>query len=368
MTAAALSIRLRERLARFELDVRLESSARNLGIFGPSGAGKTTILEMVAGWRPVEEGFVALDGRVLLDTERGISLPTSARGVGYVPQEGLLFPHWSVRRNVEAGASRLEGSGAGRSAYFRHVIEVLELGALLERAPATLSGGERARVALARALCSGPALLLLDEPLGSLDLPLRRRILPYLLRVGEEFGLPMLHVSHDATEVSVLCDEVVLLREGRIAARGSPQDLFSESWRRELIGDALENVLRGTVASVGDDTAAVELAGGVQLATPSAGLARGDRVVLGIRSDEVLVARSRPMDLSARNVLPAVVTRLDAAPAGVIVRATLEPQGPGLDVLLSRGSTASLGLHEGVPIFLVLKSNSVRVLSRLPPR
>ncbi len=380
MSEATLSLRLCERLARFELDLEVESGARSIGIFGPSGSGKTTILQSLAGWRAVREGSGAVGGRVFFDTARGFSLPIAERRVGYVPQEGLLFPHWSVRRNVEAGAgprggflprgSRAE-QPAMRQALQERVIEVLELGPLLERMPATLSGGERTRVALARALCSAPAILLLDEPLGSLEVPLRRRILSHLIRVAEEFERPMVYVSHDATEVSVLCEEVLLLREGRIVARGRPQDLLSEGWRRELIGEAVENVLRGTVLAVADDTATVELPGGVQLATPAAELAAGERVVLGIRSDEILVARSRPVDLSARNVLAAQVFRLDPARAGVVLRAELESRdggGPSLDVLLTRGSTAALALEPAARIFLVVKSNSVRVLSRLPPR
>jgi len=368
VNAPLVSIRLRVPLQRFALEVELESDARRIGIFGPSGAGKTTLLEALAGWRSGIEGRITIAGRTWFDSERGISMPLDARGIGYVPQEGLLFPHWSVRANVSAGLARAPGTDGERAALVRHVLGMLELEALAERSPATLSGGERQRVALARALCSGPELLLFDEPLGALDLPLRRRILPYLVRVTEEFGTPLLYVSHAATEVSVLCDEVLLLREGRVVARGRPADILFDSLRQENLDAQLENVLRGEVAGFQGDTALVALAADVRLGVPGAGLREGERVVLGLRADEILLATVRPERLSARNVLPARVVRLAEAPAGVLVRAELGSAGPSLEALLTRAAVAELGLAEGKPVFLVIKSHAVRVLSALPAR
>jgi molybdate transport system ATP-binding protein len=362
-----LSLDLRVPLQRFDLEVRLETRARSLGVFGPSGSGKTTLLEALAGWRRAV-GRAEADGRVLFDTARGVELPVHARGIGYVPQEGLLFPHQGVLANVRAGLERVRASAGEREALVARVLRVLELEPLAGQAVASLSGGERQRVALARALCSGPSLLLLDEPLGALDAELRRRILPYLVRSGEEFGVPMLYVSHDATEVSVLCEEVVLLRDGRVAAHGGPLDLLSDSWRRGLVDEAAENVLRGEVSEVRGDTARVTTGGGATIEVPGAGLARAQRVVLGIRSDEVLIAAQRPVLLSARNALPASVARLDEAGRGVVLRASLAPGGEPLDALLTRAAVAELGLAVGSPVFAIVKSSSVRVHSALPPR
>lgn len=361
--SATFVLHARQRLAGFELDVALDSSARRLGIFGPSGAGKTSLIESVAGWRRPDEGRIEVGGRVLFDSAQGLALAPERRGLGCVPQDGLLFPHLDVRANLAAGHERgARGSGDAR-ALFARVLEVLELGPLLERRPATLSGGERQRVALGRALCSGPDALLLDEPLASLDLALRRRILPYLIRVSEEFDLAMLYVSHEPSEVAVLCDEVVLLERGRAVAQGRPADLFSSAWRAERLERAPENVLRGTVASASGDVALVTLAEGIQLAVSAPHLAVGARVVLGLSADEILVATRRPEGLSARNLLAATATGLDAGPNGVVLRARLEPGGPELDVLLSQASTRTLELAPGKALVLVLKSNSVRVLS-----
>lgn len=367
MSAPVFALHVRAALASFELDVALESGARRLGLFGASGAGKTTLLECLAGWRAPSAGRIEVSGRVLFDAAHRVALPLEARGLGYVPQDGLLFPHLDVRANLAAGLARAVRRLGEPRPLFERVIAVLELAPLLERFPASLSGGERQRAALGRALCSGPDALLLDEPLASLDLALRRRILPYLVRVGEEFDLPILHVSHDPTEIAVLCDEVALLERGRVTAQGRPADVFASTWRAERLDGTPENVLRGTVRASAEDVAEVALGPEITLAVSAAGLAAGTRVVLGLPADEILVATKRPEGLSARNVLPALVRTLDVSRPGVVLRAELEPGGPSLDVLLTRASTQSLGLASGARVFLVLKSNSVRVLSALPP-
>ena len=179
-------------LQNFELNYRLATDERCVGVFGPSGAGKTTVIEHVAGWRKGARGHVRVGEHTLFDSEAGVFLPPRVRGIGYVPQDILLFPHWNVIRNVTAGRGRGKRRWSGSSALVARVLDTLELTPLQERPVRHLSGGERHRVALARALCSEPALLLLDEPLASLDLRLRRRILADLVRVRHEFDLPML--------------------------------------------------------------------------------------------------------------------------------------------------------------------------------
>ncbi len=205
-------------LAEFTLRVHLELGSRVTAIVGPSGAGKTSLLETIAGFRTPVQGRIALDGKMLVDAERGRALPTRRRQIGYVPQDETLFPHLTVRRNLMYGAAAERSASAMQP--FDRVVGVLELGALLDRGIANLSGGERRRVAVGRALLADPRLLLCDEPLAGLHPELKSRILSYLRAVRDEFPIPMLYVAHDAAEVQMLADEVVALERGIVVGRG----------------------------------------------------------------------------------------------------------------------------------------------------
>ena len=215
-----------------ELDLRIEG--RVTALFGPSGSGKTTILDIVAGLRIPSAGRIELGDRVLTDIAQGIRVPPRNRRIGYMVQEGALFPHLKVEGNLLYGRPRRGGS-SGDVFSPEHVVGVLELGSLLNRSVARLSGGERQRVALGRALISQPELLLLDEPLGSLDRKLKARILPYLARVRDEFNIPMVVVTHAPDEVMALCDHVVILRAGKVMGQGRPEAWFEREsepgWR-----------------------------------------------------------------------------------------------------------------------------------------
>ena len=224
MRLALRDIRLE--LAEFPLLIDLELEQEVTAIFGPSGAGKTSLLDLIAGLRRPKSARIALDDRMLTDTHAPIAVPARERRIGYVPQDIALFPHLSVRENLLYGIPRKRAT-ARTSFELERVIEVLEVGSLLERAPRSLSGGESRRVALARALVSAPAILLLDEPLANLDQRLKQRILTYLARIRAEFRVPMLYVTHDADEMMALCDEVVLLTRGRIVGRGDPKTFRS---------------------------------------------------------------------------------------------------------------------------------------------
>jgi molybdate transport system ATP-binding protein len=195
----------------FTLAARFDLAARAAALFGPSGAGKTTILDAIAGLRTPRRGAIAIDGRVLYSSEQRISLPSHRRHVGYVPQDVALFPHMNVRRNLLYGTH-----AASTAPVLDRVLKMLEIAPLVDRAVTDLSGGERQRVALGRALMSAPSLLLLDEPLAAVDVPLRRRILPYLVRVRDELKIPILYVSHDREEVDALADALIRIEAGRI--------------------------------------------------------------------------------------------------------------------------------------------------------
>ena len=218
-------------LAPFTLEVDVEIDERVVAIFGASGAGKTSLLDLVAGLRRARSAFIQLDGQVLTDVSRGVNVPARLRGIGYVPQDLALFPHFSVRQNVLYGR-KPDGEAAGLFS-FDHVIEVLEIQPLIARGVLELSGGEKQRVALARALLTHPRLLLLDEPLANLDGGLKARILPYLVRVRDEFKLPMIYVTHNPKEVSILCNEVLVMSRGRIIRR-SPATETAWSTENEM--------------------------------------------------------------------------------------------------------------------------------------
>lgn len=202
------------RQGAFSLELRERLEARVVALFGPSGAGKTTVLESIAGLRRPDEGVIEIGSDRLVDTSIGLALPPHQRRVGYVPQDLALFPHLDVRRNILFSA--VDGAGPD----FDAVVAVLEIGEMLVREVGELSGGERQRVALARALVAAPALLLLDEPLAALDRPLRERVLPYLIRIRDEFSIPMIYVSHDPVEVNAIADWVLVLDQGRVVRRG----------------------------------------------------------------------------------------------------------------------------------------------------
>ncbi len=204
-------------VADFSIEVDVELQSQVTAIFGPSGAGKTSLLDLIAGLRRPASAFIQLDNRVLTNTADKTLVPPRLREMGYVPQDLALFPHLAVRKNLLYGQK--SESRAGPLFSFGHITEVLEIQPLARRRVTDLSGGEKQRVALARALLTSPRLLLLDEPLRSLDEALKAKIIPYLHRVRDEFKVPMLYVTHDRQEVLALCDEVLELKRGRITKR-----------------------------------------------------------------------------------------------------------------------------------------------------
>jgi len=213
-----LAVAVEKRLGDFSLAVTFETAAGATALFGPSGAGKTTLVSMIAGLIAPDRGRVALDDTVLFDSAARIDMPPHRRRIGYVFQEGRLFPHLTVRHNLDYG--RYMHGLARDEAGMARVVDLLDIGALLDRRPGKLSGGERQRVAIGRALLTRPRLLLLDEPLASLDVARKREILPYLVRLRDEAKVPMLYVSHQFREVRRIATQVVRIEDGRVAAQG----------------------------------------------------------------------------------------------------------------------------------------------------
>jgi molybdate transport system ATP-binding protein len=361
-----LRLRVRLRLDRFDLDVDHRTSRRATGIFGPSGAGKTNLLKIIAGLETRAHGLVRLGDRVWLDSEDAVYLPPEARDIGYVPQDGLLFPHMNVRQNLLAGAARAGGNGRSPTETLDRVCELLELGQLLERRVAALSGGERQRVSLGRALCSGPRLLLLDEPLASLDIPLRRRVLPFLHRVRQELEVPMVLVSHDPTEVQALCDELLVLEGGRVVTRGPTREVLTDPRVFELGGDEpFENLLPCRVGASEGAVTEVWLgrdADGARLLTPRSEIDPGSELLVAIPADEIIIALGRPEGISALNVLPARVSSVQAIGHNRLVAAEISPQAPPVTAKITERACDQLALTPGRPIYLIIKTVACRLL------
>ncbi len=363
-----LSLDLRVPLAPFTLVVRWDTAEGSLGVFGPSGAGKTTLLEAVAGLRRGARGRIVVQGEVWLDSERGIDLAPERRGVGYVPQDALLFPHRDVLGNRLTGRRRASRPGA-RPLDPERVLEILELGPLRRREVGSLSGGERQRVALGRALCSAPVLLLLDEPLAGVAAVLRRRILPYLWRVREEFDLPTLYVSHEATEIQMLAREVLVVAAGRVVAQGAPAAVLASASVLPLAcAEGFENVLSGRVVEAKAGVTTAELPGGARLSFAATGLAIGQAVSIGIRAEDLILSLGEPAGLSARNALPAVIREVRPGGGGeraipAVVAGLERGDEPSLVVLLTDEAIRELGLEVGLRIYLLCKAQACRLLA-----
>lgn len=345
----------------FLLDVDATFDARVTCIFGPSGAGKTTLLDAVAGLREAASGEIVIDGTYLFSSARKINLSPQERFIGYVPQEGALFPHLSVRKNILFGAGR-KPSEAARGISLDHVAGLLEIAHLLDRPVRGLSGGESQRVALARALLSRPRLLLLDEPLASIDIGLKERIIPYLRRVREEFGLPMIYVSHDPVEVLSLADWVLMIKEGRLVARGVPREvLMSSLVISQLENDRFENVFDAVLidTDIGGGRSRVRLKSKQDLFIPYTPGPLNRPLQIGIRGDDILVATNAPEGISAGNVFQAIVRKIDKMEGQAILRVDA---GETFYVRLTSSAVARLGLAPGGEVYLIIKTRSCIVL------
>jgi len=366
---SGITLDLNVPLERFSVEVKWETEETSLGIFGHSGAGKTTILEALAGLRPLARGLIRVSGETWLDSARGIDLPPEKRGAGYVPQDTLLFPHRDVLGNLLSGARRSEGPWR-RKLSFERVLEVLELRSLKEARVDELSGGERQRVALGRALCSGASLLLLDEPLAGMDLPLRRRILPYLIRVREEFSVPTLFVSHDASEMRLLCREVMVLELGKALARGRSEEVFFDASLHPVFREEVfENVLQGAVRELKGPGFLVELERDLCVLIPRGGIVGAGKVVFGLRAEDILLSLKPPVGLSAQNVIPGIIRQIRQADQGeaqdvpVLVEVAFGRGDLRMAASITSQSRSRLNLAEGSEVHLVFKAQSCRILT-----
>ena len=342
-------------LGEFRLDAGFEAPGRGVtALFGPSGSGKTTLLRCLAGLERASNGYLEVNGEIWQDDSKGIYLPTHRRPLGYVFQEASLFPHLSVRRNLEYGWKRIPA--AQRRVGFDQAVELVGIGPLLARDPARLSGGERQRVAIARALLVSPDLLLMDEPLAALDLASKGEILPYLERLHDELSIPVLYVSHSPDEVARLADYMVLMEKGRSLASGPLKDMLARLDIPLAHGDEAGVVIDMVVGEHDETYHLTRLdfaGGGISVARQPHAL--GHRMRLRIHARDVSLALERHSDSSILNILPArVVEVADENPAQVVVR--LDAEGVPLLARITRKSSALLGLEPGMAVFAQVKS------------
>jgi molybdate transport system ATP-binding protein len=356
-----IEVDVQMRRGAFELSVQFNApSAGITALFGRSGAGKTTLVNALAGLVHPDSGRIAVDGAVLFSAAEGINRRPERRRLGYVFQESRLFPHYSVRGNLRYGMRR-GGEPRDPALSFDAVVELLRLEALLRRSPRDLSGGERQRVAIGRALLADPRLLLMDEPLASLDLSHRAEILPFIEQLRDRLHIPIVYVSHAMEEVARLADTLVLLSEGKVAAVGTVEDLTSRLDLRPLTGrfDA-GAVIRTSVAGNDLVFGLTELSfPGGRLRVPHLGLSLGTPVRARIRARDVALALERPHGLSILNIFAARVVEI-AADQGPMVDVRLDIGKPDRPVALwarvTRRSTHELRLEIGKPVYALVKS------------
>jgi molybdate transport system ATP-binding protein len=330
-----------------------------IALFGRSGSGKTTLVNVIAGLLAPDRGRIALDGTLLEDTGSGRSLAAEHRRIGYVFQDPRLFPHLDVAGNLRYGQRRAQPRGT--AAELAEAAALLGLGHLLRRRPHELSGGERQRVALGRALLARPRLLLLDEPLASLDAARREELLPWFERLRDRHSLPIVYVSHDFEDVVRLASHIVLLEDGRVLAQGEVTRIATLPALRAVIGPELVGaVVDGRVESVdaGAGLARIRLGSSI-VAASQAELTAGVAVRLQILARDLILATHRPEGLSVRNEIEGTIRAvLDDGPGAVLVEVDIG--GPVLVARVTPSAAADLALEPGRRIWVLVKALSLR--------
>src|SRR6516165_583318 len=355
---AMLEVDIEHRFGAFELDIHFRSGRGLTALLGRSGAGKTSVVNVIAGLVRPERGRIVVDGSVLIDTARGIRTPAHRRRVGYVFQEDRLFPHLTVRQNLLFG--RWFAPGPAPAARLDDVVDLLGIGTLLDRRPGRLSGGEKQRVAIGRALLASPRPLLMDEPLASLDARRKDEILPYIERLRDQAGVPIVYVSHAVAEVTRLASTIVLISDGRVRAVGPLQEVMGRAEPYPVAGRFEAGaVLVARVAAHDARWGLTELEGAFgKLTVPRLPTPVGASLRVRIRARDVILAANPPTEISALNVLAgrveAVVPIEDAA-----LEVQLRLGGERLLARVTRRSGATLGLVPGREVFAVIKTVAI---------
>jgi len=353
-----LSVAVEHQQGIFRLDARFVCGEGVTALFGQSGAGKTTVVNAIAGLMRPTRGRITLDGETLFDADRGIHIPARKRRFGYVFQEGRLFPHLTVRQNLTY--SRWFGSGEPGAADIGHIVELLGLGDLLERRPARLSGGEKQRVAIGRALLARPRVLLLDEPLASLDAHRRNEIMQYIELMRDEVRIPIVYVSHSAEEVVRLAATVVLMSAGIVVTMGEVEEVMGRPDLRAAAGIFEGGTVidaRVTGQDMQYELATLAFDGGMLTVTNLDALI-GEPVRVRIRARDVSIALEPPRGISIQNVLPGKVAAISAGSNGV-VDISVAVGSVILRSRITRRAVEQLGLMPGLEVYALIKAVSL---------
>ena len=355
---AFLSLTVRKSYRDFYLDCEAEFDDGVTAVFGPSGSGKTTLLDCIAGMSSPDSGEIRVQGTRLYSSDAGVDLPPERRRFGYVFQHGALFPHMTVRENVMYGYALTPESD--RRVDPDDVASLLGISRLMDRSVKNLSGGERQRVALARALAASPRLLLLDEPLASLDASHRASILTYLRHLSEQLKTPMVYVSHSLSEVMALAANTLALSEGRRVAYGPTSEVMArDDVARFADYSTLENIQEAEVVSSDESTGTSMLRlGDTVLVGPPTSSEPGERVTISIRAGDIILSLGVPPMMSARNAAPSVIRDIQEAGGRVLVYLDI---GERFVAEVTPASAYELRLRVGQDIHVVIKSNSILV-------
>lgn len=345
------------RLGGFALDAQFTTDAPVTALFGRSGSGKTTVLNAIAGLVKPQRGRVALGDTVFFNGN-GAALPVQQRRVGYVFQEGRLLPHLSVRQNLLYG--RFFTAEGERYADFDRIVHLLDLEHLLARRPHGLSGGEKQRVAIGRALLASPRILLMDEPLASLDTPRKAEILYYVERLRDEVRVPIVYVSHAIDEVIRLADTVVLLSDGRVAGAGAVAEMAGRMELRPYLGRfeggaVIEAMVAGHDMDWG--LARLDFPGG-SLFAPDVDALVGERIRVRVRARDVSLATECPRGLSMLNVIAGTVSGIGES-AGASVDVQVDAGGTAIIARVTRRSVEELELAPGKPVYALIKAVAI---------
>ena len=354
-----LTLQFRKQFDGFLLDIDCILKEKVTAFLGASGSGKTTLLNCISGTLTPDQGEIVFQDRKFFSSKLRINLPPEQRRIGYVFQEGHLFPHINIAGNIRYGQSRRKRK---QQENVSEIIEILEIGDLLKRYPKQLSGGQRQRVAIARSLAMEPTILLMDEPLASLDSGLKNRIIPYLYEIKERFEMPILYVTHTISEAMALSDEAYVLSDGKITANGQPHQLLTSPSAMPIANmTGVENIFSLPVSKSDKEKGITELQIGKQtLKIPYIDMNIGESVPVGIRAEDIIVSLESNLPISARNSLKGSIDRIEKVGDMTILFILVE--GFHLSVKITHSAREQLNLSQNTSVYCVIKANAINLL------